>query len=75
MKNKIFLDTCGLKCPDPLILVRKAVREASSQDIIEVVSDDIVSKRDIPAFCNFMGHSIEIDESDKEKIIYKITKK
>ncbi len=58
MQNKIEINAKGLICPDPLILLRNAIRKAQSGQIIEIESDDPVSLRDIPAFCSFMGHEL-----------------
>ncbi len=48
----------GLSCPEPLMLLRKRVRESKSGDLIELLSDDPVSLRDVPAFCEFMHHAL-----------------
>ena len=53
----IRLDCRGLCCPEPLIILKKAVRGAKSGDIVEF-SDDPVSLRDFPAFCRFMNHDL-----------------
>lgn len=58
MKNKIVINAKGLICPEPLTLLRNAVRKSQSGQIIEIESDDPVSLRDIPAFCSFMGHEL-----------------
>lgn len=48
----------GLSCPEPLMLLRKCVRESDSGQLIELLSDDPVSLRDVPAFCSFMSHEL-----------------
>lgn len=48
----------GLSCPEPLMLLRKCVRESESGQVIELLSDDPVSLRDVPAFCSFMNHEL-----------------
>lgn len=48
----------GLSCPEPLMLLRKCVRESTSGQLIELLSDDPVSLRDVPAFCSFMSHEL-----------------
>ncbi|MCI6796591.1 MAG: sulfurtransferase TusA family protein [Succinatimonas sp.] len=54
----IRLDCRGLCCPEPLMVLKKAVRDAKSGDIVEIFSDDPVSLRDFPAFCKFMSHDL-----------------
>ena len=56
--DTITLDCRGMKCPEPLTLLRNAVRKAEDGQIVELLSDDPVSERDVPAFCNFMKHEL-----------------
>ena len=59
MADKIIhINALGLVCPEPLTLLRCAVRSAADSQIIEIESDDPVSLRDIPAFCSFMQHDL-----------------
>lgn len=71
--KKIYLDCLGLTCPEPLTLIRAKMRSIEKGDILEVLSDDPVSKRDIPSFCNFMGHKLE-QVDDEQSFKYIITK-
>lgn len=57
-KPDVTVNGLGLSCPEPLMMLRKAVREASCGQIIELLSDDPVSLRDVPAFCSFMSHEL-----------------
>ena len=61
----IRLDCSGLSCPEPLMMLRNAIRNAEEGQIIEIISEDPVSLRDIPAFCNFMHHTL-LSMPDKE---------
>lgn len=73
MKYEIdkFLDTSGLLCPEPVMLLHKAVRDASVGDIIEVIATDPSTKRDIPKFCHFLGHQLlEQDVRDSSYVFY-----
>ena len=56
--QRITVNGLGLECPEPLQLLRKCVREAKEGQLIEVLSEDPVSRRDIPAFCEFMNHTL-----------------
>lgn len=55
----IELDCRGLSCPEPLTILRNTVRKAEPGQEIHILSDDPVSLRDIPAFCKFMGHTLQ----------------
>lgn len=52
------LDTCGLRCPEPVMMVRKTVRNMQSGEILRILADDPATKRDIPGFCQFMEHTL-----------------
>ncbi len=54
----LLVDASGLICPEPLMLLHNAVREASSGQIIKVVATDPSTVRDIPKFCRFLGHRL-----------------
>lgn len=71
--KKIYLNCLGLTCPEPLTLIRSKMRHLDKNDILEVLSDDPVSKRDIPSFCKFMGHKLEQLNKDNS-FLYIITK-
>ena len=52
------LDTIGLRCPDPVMMLRKTIRKMQSGEIIKIIADDPSTARDIPSFCRFMDHSL-----------------
>jgi len=52
------LDTRGLVCPEPLLLVRNRVREMRSGEILYVLATDPTTQRDFSNFCHFMGHRL-----------------
>ncbi|MGN0894827.1 MAG: sulfurtransferase TusA family protein [Succinivibrio sp.] len=56
--EKIVLDCRGMSCPEPLTILRNAVRKAQVGQLFELLSDDPVSLRDVPAFCKFMNHKL-----------------
>ena len=53
-----FVDAKGLKCPEPVMLLHAAVRDANSGDVIKVVATDPSTKKDIANFCEFLGHEL-----------------
>lgn len=69
------LDTTGLLCPEPLMLLHKAVREVSSGQVIEVIATDPSTERDIPKFCTYLGHKLLLHEKNDEVYLYQIEKK
>lgn len=52
------LDTLGLRCPEPVMMIRKNVRKMQAGELLEVIADDPATTRDIPSFCRFMDHTL-----------------
>jgi len=62
-------DARGLKCPMPVIKVRKILETLKPGEIILVLADDPGAKRDFPAFCAQTGD--EIIKSEEENGVLK----
>ena len=61
------LDTCGLFCPEPVMMLHNKIRDIASGDVLEIIATDPATTRDIPKFCNFLGHTLLAkEESDKQ---------
>ncbi len=69
------LDTSGLNCPEPVMMLHKAVREMSAGDIVEVIATDPSTTRDIPKFCSFLEHELLVNEERENRFYYHIRKK
>lgn len=63
------LDTLGLRCPEPVMMLRKAVRKMQVGEQLTVIADDPATTRDIPSFCRFMDHTLI--EADIEQLPYR----
>lgn len=70
-----FLDARGLLCPEPVMLLHKAIREANEGELIEVTATDPSTLRDIPKFCLFLGHELVEQNSTDEEYVFLICKK
>jgi TusA-related sulfurtransferase len=51
------VDARGTACPGPLLAAKKAMGEISSGQIMEVMSADEGTKKDIPKWCQKKGHA------------------
>lgn len=59
-----ILDASGLFCPEPVMLLHNKIRDIAIGEVLEVLATDPSTQRDIPKFCNFLGHElIEQEES------------
>ena len=64
------LDARGLRCPEPVMLLHKAMAELEDGDTLRVLATDPTTLRDIPQFCRFLGHALVSSEQHDEEIIF-----
>jgi tRNA 2-thiouridine synthesizing protein A len=48
----------GLRCPEPVMQVRKMIRKMANGETLLIWADDPSTIRDIPSFCRFMDHTL-----------------
>ncbi len=53
-----LLDTQGLNCPEPVMMLHQAIRKSQSGAVIKVLATDPSTTRDIPKFCLHLGHEL-----------------
>lgn len=68
------LEAEGLRCPEPVMMVRKTVRKMAEGDTLLVTADDPSTTRDIPSFCRFMDHTLLAADTDNLPYRYLIRK-
>ncbi|WP_251978471.1 sulfurtransferase TusA [Salinicola avicenniae] len=66
------LDTRGLYCPEPIMLMHNQVRDMRSGDHLLVIATDPATTRDIPKFCSFLGHELVDQRQDGDEYRYRI---
>ncbi|MBU2709830.1 sulfurtransferase TusA [Zooshikella harenae] len=69
-----ILDTCGLMCPEPVMLLHNKIRELQAGEVLQVVATDPSTTRDIPKFCTFLQHELIAQEQNDTQYIYYIRK-
>lgn len=69
------LDTTGLICPEPIMLLHKTIRSIASGDTITMIATDPATCRDVPNFCRHLGHTLIEQHSDDGHYHYLIQKK
>ena len=67
------VDARGTACPGPLLEAKKAIGTIKSGNIMEVLSADEGTKKDIPKWCTKQGHEYlgTLEESGYFKIYMK----
>lgn len=68
------LDALGLRCPEPVMMVRKTVRQMAAGETLLIIADDPATTRDIPSFCEFMDHTLVACETTQTPYQYLIKK-
>lgn len=63
------LDALGLRCPEPVMMIRLQIRKMQVGETLLIIADDPATTRDIPAFCRFMDH--ELVSSDTNELPYR----
>jgi tRNA 2-thiouridine synthesizing protein A len=74
LKTDHSLDAMGLRCPEPVMMVRLNIRKIASGETLLVKCDDPSTTRDIPSFCRFMEHDLIAKKIDKKPYLYVIKK-
>ena len=70
------LDASGLLCPEPVMMLHKVVRTMQSGELLAVQATDPSTQRDIPKFCQFLGHILVKEEVlESGQFYYVIQKK
>ena len=69
------IDAIGLICPEPIMLLHKAIHESDSGQIIELIATDPAAKKDVEKFCEFLEHKLISFKEEKNQFIFQVEKK
>lgn len=69
------LDTRGLRCPEPLLLLRNRMRTLEPGAQLYVVATDPASVRDFDQYSRFLGHEIRAREEASGEFRFLFRKK
>ena len=61
------LNARGLLCPEPLMLLHGKIAELAEGAVLEVITTDEASRRDIALFCLHLGHKLLKEEQGEEE--------
>ncbi|MEC5343423.1 sulfurtransferase TusA [Brenneria populi] len=68
------LDAQGLRCPEPVMMVRKTVRQMGPGQTLLILADDPATTRDIPGFCRYMDHRLLAQATERLPYRYLLRK-
>jgi tRNA 2-thiouridine synthesizing protein A len=72
--NETSLDLRGLRCPQPVLRAKKALRNLSIGGTLVMECTDPLTVIDVPHFVNQTGHALSAQTRDGELYIFKIVK-
>ena len=58
------LDARGLSCPEPVIMIRKAMM--SGEASYEIIVDNMASKENVTRYAEHQGYSVSVSEENGE---------
>ena len=65
------LNTRGLRCPEPVMMLHQAIRKSKAGDVVEVFATDNSTSWDIPKFCIHLGHELLLQEERLDENVNK----
>jgi tRNA 2-thiouridine synthesizing protein A len=68
------LDAMGLRCPEPVMMIRLQIRKMQDGETLSICADDHSTTRDVPSFCRFMKHTLLASETEKVPYKYLVQK-
>ena len=68
------LDARGMNCPLPILRTRKALNQLASGAILEVISTDPGSVKDMASFCTQTGNRLVSSSEEDNSYIFRIEK-
>lgn len=73
--GETVLDLRGLRCPQPVLRAKKALRNISVGDTLVLECTDPLTVIDVPHFVNQTGHALSVQEHNGDLYIFKIVKR
>ena len=58
------LDARGLSCPEPVIMIRKAMM--SKENEYEITVDNVTSRENVTRYAEHQGYTVTVTEQDGE---------
>jgi tRNA 2-thiouridine synthesizing protein A len=68
------VDAKGQSCPGPLVSLAKAMKEAKSGDLFELLATDPGSKSDVPSWAELSGNDL-LDATEDDDVFRFVVRK
>jgi len=74
-RDETVLDLRGLRCPQPVLRAKKALRNIAVGGTLVLECTDPLTTIDVPHFCNQTGHALSVQQQRGKLYIFKIVKR
>jgi len=74
IQEDVFVDATGLRCPEPLMIVRNKIMDMQSGEVVKVLATDPSTSWDFPNFCRFLNHELVDQKEEDGQYLYWIRK-
>ncbi|MFP3978179.1 MULTISPECIES: sulfurtransferase TusA [Marinobacter] len=64
------LDASGLFCPEPVMMLHTGINNVEPGKVLRVIATDPSTTRDIPRFCQFLGHELISHTEQEDQFVY-----
>jgi tRNA 2-thiouridine synthesizing protein A len=68
------VDARGQSCPGPLVSLAKALKDAQSGDLFELLATDPGSKSDVPSWAELSGNEL-LDKTEADGVFRYVVRK
>ena len=68
------IDAIGLRCPEPVMLLHSAMRRLEPGQELTLRATDPSTERDVPNFCQLLGHALLVPRREGDELLYRIRK-
>ena len=68
------IDAIGLICPEPIMLLHRAIHEAKPGEVIELIATDPTAEKDVEKFCEYLNHELISKDVSVEILKFKVKK-
>jgi TusA-related sulfurtransferase len=66
--REVDVDVCGLVCPEPVLLVKKAL-EAKTQGTVTVLADSEAARENIKRLATGKGWTVKVEEQGEQWLL------
>lgn len=69
------IDARGLRCPEPVMMLHARIRRMAAGETVRVVATDPSTTRDIPQFCEHLGHELVSRREGDGEFVFLVRKR